>query len=482
MNQSPKTHREIQQNSLILKITMSAQNNQEQIDEPENDVPNTQPESKIIQKLREERELSKKSLVEIEQKWKAILTDEKLSSLKHDFHNLIESYKGEIRRKDEMIHQLVRRHEEGEDMHRTAIASHLQVIDGMIHVDDNQLAAIEVKFHDSIRDLRTTYRTERKHIEERYEIDKIQLMNEIAEYEQSEKRLAEKGTRDEQEELEEIRNKNLEDINSLRFILDTKIEDLDEQFELAKNEFFQKTDLQSESLEQKRSKDEEMMEEMAVLQTKTDNLSLAMKQLKRIAHRKSMQNTDRNQQLMRRKSEIISRYKNTKAKMDDLRMIQHKKLKDLTMRASGQKTDLENVLSQADKILKLMKLISKLEIQQDRSGEDSIDWSKTPLDVNAIIARYNEVLLNYEQVKVEKEHVLEENRMLKNKIQKFRDGITVNERVMLSSNPLLVINGKMRPDSRSSFSSSSESNQAPKEYRRLTVVDANHAFAMSHAR
>jgi len=446
------------------------------------DQKNVEQPNELSKKIQEERNLSKKSLVEIEKKWKAILSQEKLGSLKDEFHEIHKRYKDEIQRKNDMVKHLVIRFEKGEDMRRTAISSHLQVIDGMINVDHNQLSTIERKFCERVKELRVRYKSERINIMEKCEISS--LMNEIEEYEQGETRLDAKGARDQQEALEEIRNKNLEDINSLKFILDTRIEDLDEQFELAKHEYLQKTDVQSESLQQKLVKDEEMTKEMTTLQKKIDKLCLAVKKLKRIAHRKSMQNMDRNEQLMRRKSEIISRYRNTKAKMDDLRLTQHGKLKDLTMRSSREKSELEEEFRLAEKILKLTKLISKLELHDGVGGGDAFDWSTMNFDANVILGRYNQVLLHYEQVQKEEEHVLGQNRILKELLRKFRDGITVNERVIRSNNPLVIINGKMRPDSCcSKIPFPPESIKPSKTFStKLTTIDANHAFAISHAR
>ncbi len=449
------------------------------------DPQNVDQQDEISKKIQEERKISKKSLVAIEKKWKAILTNEKLKSLKDEFEQLQNSYRDEVARKNEMVKHLVNRFEESEDMRRTAIASHLQTIDGMVNVNHNQLTAIEKKIRERIRELRDRYNTERASIVNKFEIDKNSLLNEIDEYQYAEQRISDKGNRDQQEALQEIRNKNLEDINSLRFILDTRIEDLDEQFELAKNEYLQKTEVQSDSLQQKLLRDGEMTKEMIILQKKIDKLCFSVKKLKRIAQRKSMQNMDRNQQLVRRKSEIISRYKKTKAKMDNLRITQYEKLKDLTIRSSREKSELEEEFFLAEKIFKLTKLISKLEKQDGLGDANELDFSVTKFDANLVLGRYNQVLLHYESAKKEEEKVLEQNRLLKGKIRKFQDGITVNERVILSNNPLVILNGRIRPESacsQKSFSPRSDSLSNLKAPRRLTTIDANHAFAMSHAR
>ena len=85
---------------------------------------NEVPQSALIAKIREERNLSKKSLAEIEKKWTNILSQEKIDSLKVDFDEIVKRYKVDIKRKNDIVkHLLVKRSEDSEVMRRTAIAS-----------------------------------------------------------------------------------------------------------------------------------------------------------------------------------------------------------------------------------------------------------------------------------------------------------------------------------------------------------------------
>ena len=61
-----------------------------------------------------------------------------------------------------------------------------------------------------------------------------------------------------QHELEEIKNRNLEHINSLRFIMDSQVEDLEEQFKQAHGEFAQNTDSTQAAYDQLKSKEGQM--------------------------------------------------------------------------------------------------------------------------------------------------------------------------------------------------------------------------------
>jgi len=407
--------------------------------------------SVLTTKIDQERELSQKFRTEVEDKWKEILCQEKIESLQHHsattIHTLKTRYQQEWNKKKALIQSLSRALRQGEDQRCTAVASHLQTVEDMIRGHANQLSAVDETFSRKVSEIRTRYDKGRRDSIQQHDIGKTALLQEIKDVELESKRMAEKDARDQQQELEEIRNKNLEDINSLRFILDSKIEDLDEQFDLAKNEYLQKTDFQSESLQKQHVRGDEMSKEVMILQQKIEKLSLAVKKIKRISNRKAMQNKDRCDQLTRRKGEIISRYKRTKTKMEDLRMTHHRKLKELTKRASTQKKELEDDLFRVENILKITKIISKLEHQNGLtvSISESSPKAVCSLRTQAILERYNKVLLHYEQVQKEENDVTERNTELRESIERFRNGITVNDDVMLKHNPLFVVNGKMRP-------------------------------------
>ena len=257
----------------------------------------------ILTKLDKERDLSKKNLIAIQKKWERILTNEKLESLKNELDMVKERYEDEIQQRDATIHNLLQNFEYTEDQRRMAVASHLQVLDDMIRVHDNQLSMMERDFCVSLEEMRMKYQTERVKTMEKYETDRLRLKEEVQDHELVEKRMADERERDQQEVIEEIRNKNSEDINSLRFVVDTRMEDLDDQVEVAKKDYLPKTDFQSERLKQQLVKDKEMSHEMGDLQGRIDQLYAANKKLNVVANRKLLQNADRSQQLMQRKTE-----------------------------------------------------------------------------------------------------------------------------------------------------------------------------------
>ena len=72
-----------------------------------------------------------------------------------------------------------------------------------------------------------------------------------------------------------------------------------------------------------------------------------------------------------------------------------------------------------------------------------ISDSEDSFDAESIWKRYNTVLIGLHSLKEEEDQLVKKNCELKGKLLQYQDGITVNDRVIKSNNPLIVINGKM---------------------------------------
>lgn len=417
----------------------------------------------VLKQVQKEKELANKSRIEVDKQWKEILSKEKLESLKEDVVQLRTKCKSEVQQRKDLIQYLLSKFDHVEDRYRISVASHLATTDEMIQMNDAILCVLEREFNDKLVTLRNEYKEEKKKITTKFEEDKQRLMDEMKSIESEEKRLVDEHNREQQQAIEEIKNKNLEDVNSLRFVLDTRIEDLDEQFEIAKNEYLQKTDAQSEALQKKLTKDKEMSKEIINLQSQIDKLCASTKRLKSVSRRNLSQNRERNHQLMERKNEVIIKYRNTKAELEELRSSRHKKLKDLTMRANAHKSHLKEENEMIERILKLINLAKKMESEEEREEIKSHVIGET-LDNEGIWRRYNHSLMSLHVMKEEEKKLLNRNGQLKRKLQEYKDGVTVNDRVINNNNPLMVVNGKMRPNSRDVLSRCCQSSSSVETY------------------
>jgi hypothetical protein len=420
-----------------------------------------------------ENELYQKTLLETETQWFKRLDEEKLETLKKEAVKLQRQFEKEVNDKTELIQTSMNTIDNAEAQFRLSVATHFQSIDDMIQMHDAALCRMEHEFHDKLDRIKYEYATEKQIIVTKFEQDKEQIMNETKVIEIEEKELIDEHNREQQQAIEEIKNKNQEDENGLRFALDTRIEDLDEQFEIAKNEYLQKTDTQSEALQKELETEKEVSKEMTALQSQIDSLSSSIKRSRSTSKRKSSQNEEARKRVLQRKNDIIRKYSETRAMIENLRSTQHEKLKELTRQANLCKSDLEKEFELVERILKFIQLTKKMKIEQadTASAQEQEDETTTPMeyeqpssfDAEGIWRRYNNALLDMHTLKNEEQKLMRKNTALRAKLQKFQDGVTINDRVISDNNPLIVINGKMTPKSFTLTSTSSSSSLSSKK-------------------
>jgi len=413
---------------------------------------NDEDTQELIHKIELEKKLSKQCLVDIERRWKKLLNEEKVESLKQEeLPKLRHQCHSQVKQKNEIIQKLLGTLDHTEEQFRVSVASHIQTIDNMIQMHDALLCKMERDFHERLGMYQREFDIEEQEMIEKFESDKKRIIQDTKSIESEEKRRIDDHNREQQQVIEEIKNKSQEDENTLRFALDTKIEDLDEQFEIAKNEYIQKTDTQFETLQKQLDKEKETSKELICLQNHIDKLCTSIKRLKSITRRNSSQNMETTQCLLERKNRVISRYKDTNAKLENVRTCQHEKLKDLTKQANECKSKLKREYDMVQRILKFVHLTKKMEIEQGkdkgaREGQSISTISDNTIDSEGLWIKYNNALIDINTLKEEEEELVRTNVELKKKLQQFEDGVTINDRVMNNHNPLIVVNGKMRPE------------------------------------
>jgi hypothetical protein len=372
----------------------------------------------ILSSIDQERELSKKSLKEIEGKWKSILKTEKVISLKVEAEALRGHYDKEVQEIVRITQILYDCFERSEDQYRKSVASNFQAIDDLIDIYDTRLLKLERDYRDSVTEMKSSFDNEQEVLKTKFDSDKAHILDEIAAIKAEDKKLRDKSTLEQQQSIEEIRNKHLEEVNNLRFLLDTRIEDLNEQFETAQNEYLQKTDSRTESLQQILTKDNSMTKELIVLQNKIDHLSKSTQRLTTIQNRYSLQNMDQQSSLLERKNDVIMKYRDTKGDIESLRLSRHARLKELTNNAHTVKASLEEENGMFKRMQKVSKLIQKMEsstemkyctCQKNNKNNQAI---KERL-IDFILEKQNVVLLSSQKIKEHEETLIKQNVSLK---------------------------------------------------------------------
>jgi hypothetical protein len=461
----------------------------------------------ITQRLNRELALSKSHRHEIESHWRQILRKEKYKELHEEIAPLSEYHEQNVERKKEVIKSTQHEFDYLQELYRKAMVANIVRMDEFITIHDDQVILLESDFRERVELLQNEFRREVERINAQYDREKEAVRQCIQKQQQKNEYMAELLKQDTQHELEEIKNRNLEDVNSLRFTLDSKIEDLEEQFEQANFDYAQSTDFTKAAYEQLKAKDTEMRKEIQQKARRADRLQNEIQRFQLIARQEEAHNRERHQALLERKARAIHKFQMTKDEMARFRKDQQQKLVVLSRRANEKKEALKRQCVVAERVKKIAMACTKWETSREQfasllrdSIESTSDQGSTPasqsqansiqcvkkLDINQLSNqsillqnsahrfwdKYNMVQLDVMTLEKRVDGLKRKEKDLRRKLKMYQDGISVNDDVLKNRNPLLVINGKMN-----TVQDNSKLVNGRKVSRRLTVVDANHIFA-----
>jgi hypothetical protein len=174
---------------------------------------------------------------------------------------------------------------------------------------------------------------------------------------------------------------------------------------------------------------------------------------------------DRNQKLTNEKIQILKHYHELKRKMTKFREEEARRLTNLTKNAKACMDTLKSYQRLAERILKTAELCRKLETEREKvlpfyeaetdALEEEPDHKIGDIDgvdkevfnefkqLDSFYKRYNKVLLDKVAIDKQKGSLEKENMFFKSLLKQYLDGVSVNNDVMNSSNPLLVVNNKV---------------------------------------
>ncbi|CAM9728416.1 unnamed protein product, partial [Ectocarpus fasciculatus] len=198
--------------------------------------------AELRRRIDQEEKNSKMNRLKIQNQWRKIMRLAKVESLRKDIEILSQNHERDVDRKDAIIQMLDRDLEEAEDQFQTALRAHLQNMDQLIDLQDSRLLALEQEFEVELKTLQKEFAEERKHVVKQHAAEVQELSDIISAVEAQEEEREADAKQEHEQQREEIRNKNLEEINVLRITLDTQIEDLEQHFETAHINYLQNTD------------------------------------------------------------------------------------------------------------------------------------------------------------------------------------------------------------------------------------------------
>jgi hypothetical protein len=401
--------------------------------------------------------------LKVQNQWRKIMRLAKLEQLRKDIEILSQGHERDVDRKDAVLQMLDRDLEEAEEQYQMAHRAHLTNVDKLIDLQDSRLLALENEFENELSMLEDDFDTEQKQIRKQHAADVLELNNIIKAGQAQFNEMDAEVKQEHETQREEIRNKNLEDINVLRITLDSTIEDLEQHFENAHLDYLRNTDQRTEDFKKLTVKDHELSREIETKMRTIERLQASLLQWRTKFSQSTKEALERNTLLQQEKDGISKCFHSLKDTMNNFRDMQQQRLLGLTIAVRKSQTKLEERVKKAERILTMAEKARSLETEQEKVcpfagggvDDEALDATEEQKKASSDLATdewnylnnfyrmYNKALLDKLSIEKDKERLQKENADLQSILKQYIDGISVNDDVMNSLNPLLVLNGRV---------------------------------------
>ena len=269
--------------------------------------------------LEQEERMSRLNRLKIMNQWRKLMRLVKVEDLRKDIEVVSQNHEREVDRKDAIIQVLDRDLEDSEEQYQTALRAHLVMVDRLIDLHNSKLAGVELEFEKDMQELNDEFGAERTEMSTSHARHKKEMLDIMATME-AEFNETEGDARQEFESTrEEIKNKNSEEYNVLRFTLEGFIEELERHFDAAHANYMATTEQRTQDFKNLTIKD----------QTSARTIETQMRRLQRLqdslAHWKQKLSTnqtkcqERNRAMKAEKDAIFGHFQELKGRMNKFR-------------------------------------------------------------------------------------------------------------------------------------------------------------------
>merc|ERR1719506_1679532 len=419
----------------------------------------------------QEEKFASTNRLKILNQWRKLMRLVKVEDLRKEIEVVSQNHEREVDRKDAIIQVLDRDLEDSEEQYQTALRAHLVMVDRFIDLHNAKLAGTELEFEKDLQELMDEFGAERAEMMGSHARHKKEMLDIMATMEAEFNEQEGDARQEFESNREEIKNKNSEEYNVLRFTLEGLIEELERHFDSAHANYMATTEQRTQDFKNLTIKD----------QTSARTIEQQMRRLQRLqdslAHWKTKLATnakkceERNRAMKAEKDAIFGDFQELKGRMNKFREREAMRLQELTINSQGAISSLKGRLDKAERIIKLAELTRKFETEREKvlpfyessveeeakAASDAAEMRRAlqtsaagkdgqPIEewnyLDQFFKRYNKVLLDVMGIERERDRLRHENGDLRSILKQYLDGISVNEDVINNPNPLLVVNHK----------------------------------------
>lgn len=450
--------------------------------------------SNVRQHLDRELKLAETHAKECQSQWRQILSKEKFEELNKDMPTLEQYHNKSAQRKQDVLANFLSEIKYLQDLYQEAMVANMCRTEELISIHDNQVVSLDEQFRGKLRKAQDQSDRAMKNLTAQYDGQIIQVKESIAHNEREVKARDRKARQKHTLALHTIREEHIENMNNVRFVLETKMEGLTQELEQAKNAFACQTEATKGSYHKLKARDDAIRQDIESKTRQANQCQREIHRLQLITRQEEAQLETEHEELLERKTRAISRWNMTQGQINKYRQDQQQKLVNLIKRANRYKDELQKQCEIAHRAKQIA--LDCCQLNEARSLErsatqsthddgytDNTDVNQSPDNKQAFVMkclgrlgnesqgfwkRYNAAKIDVLKLEKHVRHLSGRGESLESKLKQYQDGITVNNNALRGHNPLFVVNGKMNAPVAAANK---------KIRRRLTVVEGNHFIA-----
>ncbi|CAG5130004.1 unnamed protein product, partial [Candidula unifasciata] len=397
-------------------------------------------------KLMKEEKATLFNLNKLNCQWRNIMRDAKAKDLVKDIEILSQTFERVIDSKDAVIKSLFKDIAEAEEQYAMALRSHLQKIDFLMDLQMKRIESLNQEYAMELEIICEEFDLERSIFIEQHTNDMSNIADIIFAMEENFETRENEARAEFQSMQDEIKNKNLEDKHALKVQLETKIDDLWQQFKQALQTYNEMNEERKNTFETLKQKDLKNTKEIELQMRKLQRLADQIAKIRAKMAVTAKESEERNKSIKEDKERVQQHLQVLKAEMNQIRDCEREKLTTLTIESNSAIKTLKQQKKQGEQIMRLAEMCRKLETEEEKvlpffasslTSEEEEQIREAMLEPPT-----HQIAENFWKRYNKKQSLTNENHKLRMLLKQYLDGISVNEEILSQVNPLLVVNNR----------------------------------------
>eukprot|EP00924_Labyrinthula_sp_SR-Ha-C_P012597 snap_masked-scaffold_10-processed-gene-11.16-mRNA-1 protein AED:1.00 eAED:1.00 QI:0/-1/0/0/-1/1/1/0/493 len=310
----------------------------------------------VLERLKAETDLTNFNQSLIEEKYLTLMRRSQNLELKHALKVLCEDHIRDLDRKNQILSDLKKESVLRKNLREKALLVQANNLKKLIGVKKLRCETVQVDLEELLCEIQDFSNRQKQSISTEFASLKTNLRTQVDSEKEEEKERKSNEQQEFEQNHEELKNRNLEDLNILKLSMEGLIQELEQKVSAEHLRYTQNTEQKSEDFKFLLQKDEDLGKEIESKITKIDSLQTQLQGWRQEISSASRENLDRNTFLVGEKKQLQEHFAKLKKRLKTFRRVQKSNLLILTKDFKKRKQVLKKKEAVITEIFKLVKV------------------------------------------------------------------------------------------------------------------------------